>query len=234
MVGRFLLPHRSVCFFNALVLQCISWMQQQMNFQKWSVSSTYIESLPIWVQAIIVIFISDFIIYWAHRAQHSFNFLWRFHKVHHTAEHLDWLAAHREHPLDSIYTIFLINFPAMIFGFHLQAIAIFIAFRGIWAIYIHSNVRLNIGIIKYIIGSPEMHHLHHELERDRGNYANLSPLLDLMFGTHYNPPNEPEHLGISEKTPKHYIGQMIEPLLPYKVYWTIENTAKRFLHNKKL
>src|SRR3989338_6125037 len=66
---------------------------------------------PWWLQVAEVIVLSDFIIYWAHRLQHKIDFLWRFHKVHHTAEHLDWLASHREHPLDSVYTIGLINLP---------------------------------------------------------------------------------------------------------------------------
>src|SRR5262245_42314413 len=89
---------------------------------------------PWWLQAIEVIVLSDFLIYWGHRLQHRVGFLWRFHAVHHTAEHLDWLAAHREHPLDTIYTVGLINLPAFILGFPLETIAGFIAFRGIWAI----------------------------------------------------------------------------------------------------
>lgn len=170
----------------------------------------------IWLQAIEVIVLSDFIIYWGHRLQHKVDFLWRFHKVHHSAEHMDWLAAHREHPIDSIYTIGLINLPAFIFGFPLQTLAWLIAFRGIWAIYIHSNVRLPLGPLRMIIGSPELHHWHHDLSRDRGNYANISPLMDILFGTYTCPDHEPEKFGIQEKFPKNYLGQLIQPLLPDK------------------
>lgn len=165
-----------------------------------------------WLQAIEVIVLSDFLIYWGHRLQHKVDFLWRFHKVHHSAEHLDWLAAHREHPLDTIYTVGLINLPAFILGFPLETIAGLIAFRGIWAIYIHSNVRLPIGPLRMLIGAPELHHWHHDLERDAGNYANLSPLMDIIFGTYTCPDHEPEAFGIHEKTPRNYIGQMLEPL----------------------
>ena len=48
--------------------------------------------------------LSDLCVYWGHRLQHNNAFLWRFHSIHHSAEHLDWLAAHREHPIDTIYT----------------------------------------------------------------------------------------------------------------------------------
>lgn len=166
---------------------------------------------PWWLQAVEMIVLSDFLIYWAHRLQHAVPFLWRFHSVHHSAEHLDWLAAHREHPLDSIYTIGIINLPAFVMGFPLETLAGFLAFRGIWAIYIHSNVRLPIGPLRMLIGAPELHHWHHDKARDAGNYANLSPLMDLLFGTYRCPGREPEAFGIIEASPKTYWGQMVHP-----------------------
>lgn len=177
-----------------------------------------IQLQPWWLQAVEVIFFSDFLIYWGHRLQHRVEFLWRFHKVHHSAEHLDWLAAHREHPLDSIYTIGLINLPAFIMGFPLETLAGVIAFRGIWAIYIHSNVRLPIGPLRMLIGAPELHHWHHDLDRDAGNYANISPLMDILFGTYVCPDHEPEKFGIKEEFPKNYIGQMVEPVIGKKAW----------------
>ena len=164
------------------------------------------------VQAIEVIVLSDFFIYWGHRFQHRVNFLWRFHCIHHTAEHLDWLAAHREHPIDTIYTMGLINLPAFILGFPLTTLAGFIAFRGLWAIYLHSNVRLPIPRpLRVLIGAPELHHWHHDRERDSGNYANISPLMDWIFGTYHCPDHEPEHFGVNEPVARGYLGQMLHP-----------------------
>lgn len=176
-----------------------------------------VSTQPLWLQAIEVVFLSDLLIYWAHRLQHNVDFLWRFHKVHHSSEHMDWLAAHREHPLDTIYTVGIINLPALVLGFPLEAIAGLIAFRGIWAIYIHSNVRLPIGPLRILIGAPELHHWHHDLDRRAGNYANISPLMDIMFGTYNCPDHEPEKFGIEEELPKNYVGQMLEPVLPKNI-----------------
>ncbi len=173
-----------------------------------------LKSQSIWLQAVEVIVFSDLLIYWGHRIQHKVDFLWRFHKVHHSSETLDWLAAHREHPIDSIYTIGLINLPAFVFGFDLNALALVVGFRGIWAIYIHSNVRLPIGKLKFLIGSPELHHWHHDKERDRGNYANISPLMDILFGTYVCPPQEPKSFGINEDFPKTYFAQILKPIVP--------------------
>jgi sterol desaturase/sphingolipid hydroxylase (fatty acid hydroxylase superfamily) len=166
------------------------------------------------LQAVEVILLSDFFMYWGHRLQHSVGFLWRFHAVHHSSEQLDWLAGHREHPLDSIYTMTLINLPPMIFGFPLETIASFLVFRGVWAAYLHANVRLPIGPLRILLGAPELHHWHHARERDAGNFANLCPLMDILFGTYRCPDHEPEHLGLRQPIASSYLGHMVNPFLP--------------------
>lgn len=166
---------------------------------------------PWWAQALEVVLLSDFCVYWGHRLQHRIPFLWKFHSIHHSAEHLDWLAAHREHPLDTVYTMGLINLPAFVLGFPLETMAGFLAFRGLWAIYIHSNVRLPIGPLRVLIGAPELHHWHHDRARDAGNYANISPLMDVLFGTYRCPDHEPESFGINEPIARSYLGQLWHP-----------------------
>src|SRR5204863_8268277 len=120
--------------------------------------------------------------------------------------------AHREHPVDTIYTVGLINLPPFLLGFDLNTLAGLVAFRGIWAIYIHSNVRLPIGPLRMLIGAPELHHWHHDRARDAGNYANISPIMDLIFGTYRCPDHEPESFGILEPISRTYLGQMMHPL----------------------
>jgi sterol desaturase/sphingolipid hydroxylase (fatty acid hydroxylase superfamily) len=212
-----------LCFFlgqyllwSGLVLWVLTYFRNWLDEAVPSQFRRDVAAQPLWLQAIEVVLLSDLLIYWGHRLQHRVSFLWRFHNVHHSAEHLDWLAAHREHPLDTIYTVGLINLPAFLLGFPLETLAGFIAFRGIWAIYIHSNVRLPIGPARWFIGAPELHHWHHDRDRDAGNYANISPLMDLLFGTYRCPDHEPERFGINQPTPKTYLGYMVRPLLPRK------------------
>lgn len=200
--------------FSGLVLWALAYVNGWVDGVVPSSLRSAVASQPWWLQVIEVVLLSDFFIYWAHRLQHSNAFLWRFHSVHHTAEHLDWLAAHREHPLDTIYTIGIINLPAVVLGFPLETIAGLIAFRGIWAIYIHSNVRLPFGPLRVLIGAPELHHWHHAKDRRAGNYANVSPLMDVLFGTYVCPNHEPESFGIDEPSPSNYVGHMLGPLLP--------------------
>src|ERR1051326_1063793 len=208
-----------LCFFlgqyllwSGLVLLALTYFHRWLGTIMPADFRSAVASQPWWLQLIEVIVLSDFLIYWAHRLQHRVSVLWRFHAVHHSAEHLDWLAAHREHPLDTIYTVGIINLPAFILGFPLTTIAGFTAFRGIWAIYIHSNVRLPNRPFRMLLGSPEIPHWHHDRDRAAGNYANISPLMDILFGTYRCPDHEPESFGINDPTPRTYLGHMIQPL----------------------
>lgn len=62
-----------------------------------------------------------------------------------------------------------------------------------------------------IIGAPELHHWHHDKARDVGNYANISPLMDLLFGTYRCSDHEPADFGIHEPISKNYLGQLWHP-----------------------
>jgi sterol desaturase/sphingolipid hydroxylase (fatty acid hydroxylase superfamily) len=176
-----------------------------------------VASQPWWLQAIEAILLSDLCVYWGHRFQHRSNFLWRFHSVHHSAEHLDWLAAHREHPLDTVYTQTILNLPPLVLGFPLSTIAALITFRGLWAIYIHSNVRIPLGPFKCLVGAPQLHHWHHDRDRALGNYANLSPIMDLFFGTYVCPDHEPSQVGLADESAKSYWSYLIDPLTRSKL-----------------
>lgn len=197
--------------FNGAILGLLTLLAEWLETVVPSAFRQSVAAQSWWLQAIEVVVLSDFCVYWGHRLQHRVPLLWRFHSIHHSAEHLDWLAAHREHPLDTVYTLTLINLPAFLLGFPVATLAGLVAFRGLWAIYIHSNVRLPIGPLRMLIGAPELHHWHHDCARDAGNYANISPLMDLLFGTYRCPDHEPEKFGIREKISPTYIGQMLHP-----------------------
>jgi sterol desaturase/sphingolipid hydroxylase (fatty acid hydroxylase superfamily) len=204
MAGQYL-------FFNGAIYWLLAHGERWIHYAVPQFVREFIAHRSIWLQLLIVIGIGDLLIYWGHRLQHCVPFLWRFHCIHHSAEHLDWLAAHREHPLDSIYTLFLVNVPIFALGFPLKALALFAGFRGLWAIYIHANVRLPIGPLRMLIGAPELHHWHHDRARDSGNYANVSPLMDLLFGTYRCPDHEPRAMGIEDPVPRGYLAQLLYP-----------------------
>lgn len=172
-------------------------------------------SWPLPLQAVVAVMLGDLSVYWFHRACHAVPLLWRFHAVHHSAEHLDWLAAHREHPVDGLLTQLAVNAPAIVLGFSLGQIAWLIALRGMWAIFVHSNVRLPLGPLRVLLGAPELHHWHHLRSERAQNFANLAPWTDLLFGT-YHRPRGPEAwpLGSDHPLPPSYLGMLARPIWP--------------------
>ncbi len=172
--------------------------------------------LPLVARAALAVVLGDLLVYWFHRACHRFDLLWRFHAVHHSAERLDWLAAHREHPVDGVLTQLCQNLPAMVLGLPFEVLAVLIAFRGAWAIFIHSNVRLPLGPLRVLFGAPELHHFHHRKVRATAhNFANLAPWLDLAFGTYLRPRGpETYPLGLTEPFPRGYLAQLVTPFRP--------------------
>lgn len=207
VLGQFLI-------FNSISLLVLLIVAHGVKSMNLSLFHQVVANQPFWLQMLEVIFLCDICIYWGHRLSHKINFLWRFHRVHHTAESLDWIAAYREHPFDNIYTRLIENLPAIILGFPLETIAGFILFRGFWGLFIHSNVNITLGPLAWLIGSPRLHHWHHEMQSSgKCNFANLSPLMDILFGTYYDPGKEPEKYGIPQKISHNYFRQLIDPLI---------------------
>ncbi len=54
---------------------------------------------PVWLQAIEIYLLADFLGYWIHRLFHT-GAWWPFHAVHHSSEDLDWLSSVRVHPVN--------------------------------------------------------------------------------------------------------------------------------------
>lgn len=164
------------------------------------------------VQALELIACGDVITYWYHRASHDVPWLWAFHRVHHSTLELDWLAAHREHPVDGLLTQLAMNLPALVFGIGLQGLAWLVVFRGVWAAYIHSNVRLPLGPLRVLVGAPELHHWHHaNVPRTLHNFSNLAPWTDVLFGTYHCPPHQQHELGLPGRPVRSYAGWILRP-----------------------
>lgn len=202
-------------FFVAAATAMLQWIQPwTLHLLPEAIRAPF-GRLPFVLQAVVVVVAADVAVYWGHRAQHSFDILWRFHAVHHSAEHLDWVAAHREHPVDGLITMALVNLPAFLLGFPIEGIAAYLVVRGMWSIFIHSNVRLPLGPLGLLFGDPALHHWHHaQSDRMNHNYANVAPYLDVIFGTHYRPDGDETYaLGLREWWPAGYFAQLWWPLV---------------------
>lgn len=152
---------------------------------------TTITALPIGLQALLALLVSDFCGYWAHRWAHTRAFLWRFHAVHHSSRMLDWLAAARVHPIYTVWTRLAGTLPLFLCGFASPVLASFPPFLAFYPIYLHSNLSWGYGWFGYVLASPAFHRWHHTAEEEGldKNFAGLLPLWDFLFGTAYFPRN---------------------------------------------
>ncbi len=170
---------------------------------------------PGWLQFLEILLVSDFGGYWAHRSMHRFPLLWRFHKIHHSSELMDWLANVRLHPVDKVIGDCAQFIPVFCLGFGDGPLLAFTIFLGFQGFLIHSNVNLHFGPLRWLFVSPAFHHWHHSnAARDYDkNFAPYLVIFDRLFGTaNFAPPRAmPEKYGLDEALPQNFWGQMFHP-----------------------
>ena len=170
---------------------------------------------PYWLQVLQVLVIADLGFYLVHRMFHSVPWLWKFHAVHHSIDELDWLAAHRVHPIDQILTKSGSLLPCFALGYSEVALATFAMLYHWHSILLHANLRINFGPLRWLIASPEFHHWHHSDHREAydKNFAGQFAFLDVLFGTaHMTKDETPSKYGCSDPVPRTYWRQLAYPL----------------------
>ena len=221
---KFFRPHLLTDFFHHFVSGFIGFIPLILivptieNYQSQTLASL-IQSQPIWLQILEALFLSEFLVYWGHRLSHQIPFLWRFHSVHHSVVHLDWLAGERRHPLDQFYMSLFIGVPMILSGFSLVDLLVIGVIQNLWDMTIHANLGWRLRHLDGIWVTSEFHHWHHSINKEARdkNYSGALPLFDRMFGTFYLPDNKkPGPYGIDTHMPDTYFGHMIQPFLTVK------------------
>lgn len=178
--------------------------------------------LPLWQQVILVFLISDLMFWIAHRLFHAVPWLWQFHKIHHSSEHLDWLAAFRVHPVDQVINSALIAVPVVALGFSPEAVLIFGAIYKWHAILLHSNVAVSLGPLERLIVMPKFHHWHHAdvPEAYDRNFGGQLTVWDRLFGTHYAASQDrPPRYGVDDPPAEDFAAHLIFPFLRRAPKW---------------
>lgn len=178
-----------------------------------------VHGLPLWLSICAGLIIADIGSYWGHRLSHEIRFLWRFHAVHHSAEHIDFLVNGRAHPIDMVVMRMSGLVPLYILGLGSAGPAgsmlpVAITLTGtILGFFIHANVRWRFGPLEWLLATPAFHHWHHSrTDHVDHNYAASFPWIDRMFGTLYLPAHFPADYGIQTPMPTTLTGQLLSPM----------------------
>ena len=184
LVGGFM--EMGVLFFYVYLLN----LNMKPSFLSWN----SLESYPTILVVILFILLFDFIEYVIHNLLHRISFLWEFHKVHHSIEHLDWWGNMYFHPMEIFFYKFISYLPVLFLCPDIpESIFFGIAiFRLLIGTFAHSNLDIDLGPFKYVLNNPKIHSWHHAND-SRAINKNLGitfTFWDFIFGTGYYPKEE--------------------------------------------
>jgi sterol desaturase/sphingolipid hydroxylase (fatty acid hydroxylase superfamily) len=176
-----------------------------------------LKSLPLAVQLILFFIVLDFVQWFTHILLHRYEFLWRFHKVHHSVEEMGFAAHLRYHWMENIFYKPLKTLAVMVLGGFEPSMAFAVHFFAILIGHLnHANIKITWGPLRYLLNNPVMHLYHHAKhlpsQYPRGvNFGISLSIWDYIFGTHYIPEEGGKiELGFEEveQFPKTFWGQV--------------------------
>ncbi|MBC8755459.1 sterol desaturase family protein [Kordia sp. YSTF-M3] len=178
-----------------------------------------VDDLPKWLGLLIFFVVADFVQWNTHRMLHRVNFLWNFHKVHHSVKEMGFAAHLRYHWMETVVYKSMLYIPmAIIGGFSVNDVA-FVYFFTIAVGHLnHANLGWDYGFLKYIFNNPKMHIWHHSKKlpvRYGVNFGLTLSVWDYLFKTNYVPKNGRDiELGFTndESFPQDFLQQEIYPI----------------------
>lgn len=172
-------------------------------FQSWTIAE----------QVLFFLVTHDLYIYLFHRLQHSSKILWRTHEAHHSGKQVDFMAGARSHVLEIIINQTIEFAPIVIMGAHPEVIPIKALLDAVQGMFIHANINVKLGKLKYFLNTPELHLWHHANYREvfHANFSTKFSVWDYLFGTVYDPGHKPgdnpENWGLYYEYPRDYFLQ---------------------------
>ena len=169
---------------------------------------------PMLAQFFLALVLVEFVEYWAHRAMHEIDWLWRFHAVHHSAPRLYFLNAARFHPIDAFVVGTCKLFPVALLGASAEVMALITLWSAVHGAFQHSNLKLKLGPLNWVFSMAELHRWHHSpvTEEANHNYGGNLILWDIVFGTRFLP---------ADREPPAAIGMETLPHFPQGFWWQL-------------
>ena len=119
-----------------------------------------LSELPLWVQALLFLVASDFMLYWLHRMFHSGGF-WKYHAIHHSSEDLEWISAARFHPVNLFIGTIIVDVILLMAGISPNIMLWVGPFTTFHSAFVHANLNWTLGPFKYLLATPVFHRWHH-------------------------------------------------------------------------
>lgn len=118
--------------------------------------SNPLRTFPLWAVLLIGFLVRDFVQWWVHRLLHRVEWLWQFHKVHHSVEEMGFAAHLRYHWMETVVYRSIEYIPLALLGIGLYDFFVIHIFTLAIGHYNHSNFhisgRVTGGIIGFLVG----------------------------------------------------------------------------------
>jgi sterol desaturase/sphingolipid hydroxylase (fatty acid hydroxylase superfamily) len=147
-----------------------------------------------WVLSFILF---DFAVYVWHYLGHKYEFLWRFHKIHHSDKAYHVTTGLRFHVLDQFLEVLVKCFCVVLFGVPASIVVVCEVVRMFFVLFHHGNFTFpGERIVSLVIITPSLHRAHHSTLRTEhdSNYGIVLSIWDMMFGTRKE--IVPAHIGL--------------------------------------
>ncbi|GAB3832386.1 sterol desaturase family protein [Pontibacter rugosus] len=199
-----------------------------------------VQSWPVWGQLLTLFFVRDFIQWNVHRLLHRSEFLWRFHKVHHSVQQMGFAAHLRFHWGETILYRTIEYIPLAMIGFGIQDFFLVHIFATSIGHFNHSNLHVPLGPLRYLFNNPQMHiwhHAKHMPHRYGANYGISLSVWDYLFGTVYMPEDGRDiALGFDDvaQYPESFVEQQLQPFLNNRSKGEPSRMGKEVKHLEKV
>ncbi len=204
--------------------------------QLWPDHAGSLAGVSFWIAFPVIFVTEEMAHYWLHRASHQSRWLWKIHRTHHSAQHLNVSVVYRY----NFFWVFMLPQTwmgafAVYFG---QAPAYITAVLITFFVNLttHSSYRWDLWlrertprplrglwwVIERVVTLPDTHHAHHAYGREshpNGNYAVTIFLFDVLFGTAKIPHARQTRYGLPISPRLHWAEELLwpvvrKPLLP--------------------
>ena len=210
----------SLIAYNALSMVGVQLFKDFLGlFGITNIVAIYVGGLPAWLQLVLIFVLRDFMQWNIHRMYHHVNWMWEFHKVHHSTKEMGFAALLRYHWMENILYRMFEYIPLAMIGFGITDFFIVHIFTLVTGQLGHANLKITLGPFKYLLNGPQMHLWHHAKEMPAShpngfNYGITLSIWDYIFKTNYWPSDD-EHLPVGlpdkENFPEDFVGQTIRP-----------------------
>lgn len=142
--------------------------------------------VPAWMEILLGYLLIELLGWFSHLLRHKVPVLWVFHEVHHSQREMNPFTLFRVHPIDYLMAEVIILLPSVLFEETLGIVLAYLTVSRLHDALTHSNIRTNLGWLRFVFVTPQSHRVHHSIEPEYFdmNFGVTLSIWDRLFGTH--------------------------------------------------